>query len=518
MSSYVPPEISTLRDIPKTSEDPAVIVVPCAHDEASVFAISHSELKNRIADHANQLGSQLSVSDVVAIVMTNRLEFIIAFLSTTSAGLVAAPLNPNYTSEEFSFYLEDSGASAVIVTDDVSSDAPIRTAAARRNVTVLTFPSSLASNECVKATSFSSDTPPGDATALFLHTSGTTSRPKGVPLSHKNLVTSVRNISTTYELTPSDRCVLVMPLFHVHGLMAATLATLATGGAVIIPPGGKFSASAFWPTAIVGHATWYTAVPTMHQILLARADKEYDKATAPTLRFIRSCSASLAPSVLVRMEQQFGAPVLEAYAMTEAAHQMTSNPLPKYGVRKPGSVGRAQGVEVVILNDKNQQQSINTIGEVCIRGNNVTKGYHNNENANLEAFAGGWFHTGDQGSLDEEGYLTLTGRIKELVNRGGEKISPLEVDAALLTHPEIKEAVSFAVPDEKYGEEVHAAIILQDGSHLDNVQLTGFAKERLASFKIPKRFYICKDLPRTATGKIQRRIVAKHFLEQNLND
>lgn len=506
--------MQTLRDILHSTDDPALIVVPRAGSNIPLITVSHNDLCNRVVHFANKLHSEIPQSAVIAIVMTNRLEFIVTFLSITSAGRVAAPLNPNYTSEEFSFYLKDSGATTVVITDDVPSDAPIQSAAALHNVPVLKFPSSLAADIFEQSCSFNCDVPSGDTTALFLHTSGTTSRPKGVPLSHSNIVTSVRNISTTYELKESDRSLLVMPLFHVHGLMAATLATLATGGAVIVPPGGKFSASAFWPTALAGGATWYTAVPTMHQILLARAHEEYDATTAPGLRFIRSCSASLAPAIMTRLEDQFGAPVLEAYAMTEAAHQMTSNPLPKNGVHKPGTVGCPQGVEVAILDSKNQPVGSNTVGEVCIRGNNVTKGYQNNDKANQESFAGGWFHTGDQGKLDGDGYLTLTGRIKELINRGGEKISPLEVDAALLAHPGVKEAVSFAVPDEKYGEEVNAAVIFKKESQMDSSQLTAFAKERLATFKVPKRFFICDDLPRTATGKIQRRVVSKHFIDK----
>lgn len=296
--------------------------------------------------------------------------------------------------------------------------------------------------------------------------------------------------------------------------MAAMLTTLATGGAVVFPPGGKFSASAFWPALVEGGATWYTAVPTIHQILLACADKDYPH-DPPKLRFIRSCSASLAPAVLERLEQRFRAPVLEAYAMTEAAHQMTSNPLPKYGERKLGSVGVAQGgVTVAILDEENKEVGTGVVAEVCIRGENVTPGYQNNPPANETAFAGGWFHTGDQGMMDAYGYLTLTGRIKELVNRGGEKISPLEVDAVLLAHEAVEQAVSFAVPDEKYGEEVNAAVIFKEGVNIGVEDLERFALNRLAKFKAPKRYFVCSDLPRTATGKIQRRFVAKHFLDQ----
>jgi acyl-CoA synthetase (AMP-forming)/AMP-acid ligase II len=275
---------------------------------------------------------------------------------------------------------------------------------------------------------YAKDGPRPRDVALFLHTSGTTSRPKGVPLSHENLVASLENIKDTYEFTPEDVSLLVMPLFHVHGLMAGLLSPLLSGASVVLPEAGKFSAGTFWQDATEHKVTFYTAVPTMHQILVSRAEQDYPKDNPPPLRVIRSCSSSLAPTTLFQVEKLFGAPVLEAYAMTEASHQMTSNPLPKHGERKPGTVGKPQGsVKVAILDDKCRKLGHGEVGEVCIQGPNVTKGYRNNPKANKEAFAGGWFHTGDQGYLSEDGYLTLTGRIKELINRGGEKISPLEV-------------------------------------------------------------------------------------------
>ncbi|HEV3122669.1 MAG TPA: acyl--CoA ligase, partial [Isosphaeraceae bacterium] len=348
------------------------------------------------------------------------------------------------------------------------------------------------------------DPPRGDDVALFLHTSGTTSRPKGVPLTHANLYTSLRNIADTYALSPDDVSLIVMPLFHVHGLLGATLSTLHRGGTAIVPQ--RFSAASFWKEAREHGATWYSAVPTIHQILLARADQ--DGAPRSGLRFIRSCSAALAPSVFAELEARFGAPVLEAYGMTEAAHQMASNPLPP-GARKPGSVGRGTGVEIAILDEKGNARPPGALGEVSIRGENVMHGYRNNPEANAQSFASGFFRTGDQGHLDEKGYLTLTGRIKELINRGGEKISPLEVDGILIEHPAVSEAVCFAVQDPKYGEEVNAAVVLK--APVTEGEIVRFCRERLADFKVPKRIHITDSLPRTATGKIQRRHVAAHF-------
>lgn len=264
---------------------------------------------------------------------------------------------------------------------------------------------------------------PEDAdAALFLHTSGTTSRPKGVPLTQANLASSIHHIKDWYELSPSDRTLIVMPLFHVHGLMAALLSTLAAGGTAVLPASGRFSASSFWKDIKANNVTWYTAVPTIHQILL-KVHKSHPEAEYPKLRFIRSCSSTLAPAVLEDLQESFKAPVLEAYAMTEASHQMTSNPLPAHGPNKIGTVGKPTGIELAILNNDGEIQKPGVVGEVSIRGPNVTKGYRNNPDANKTAFEFGWFHTGDRGFVDEDGYLTLTGRIKELINRGGKWVT-----------------------------------------------------------------------------------------------
>nr|ADT92188.1 peroxisomal-CoA synthetase [Zea mays] len=322
--------------------------------------------------------------------------------------------------------------------------------------------------------------------ALFLHTSGTTSRPKGVPLKQRNLAASVRNIRSVYRLAETDATVVVLPLFHVHGLLCALLSSLASGASVALPAAGRFSASTFWADMRASGATWYTAVPTIHQIIL---DRHASRPEAyPALRFIRSCSASLAPAILERLEAAFSAPVLEAYAMTEASHLMTSNPLPEDGPRKPGSVGRAVGQELAVLDEEGRLVAAGSPGEVCVRGDNVTAGYKGNPEANEAAF-------------------------RELINRGGEKISPIEVDAVLLGLPGVAQAVSFGVPDDKYGEEINCAVIPRDGSALREEEVLAHCRRNLASFKVPKKVFITDDLPKTATGKIQRRIVAQHFVQ-----
>jgi acyl-CoA synthetase (AMP-forming)/AMP-acid ligase II len=298
-----------------------------------------------------------------------------------------------------------------------------------------------------------------------------------------------------------------MPLFHVHGLIASTLATLATGGTVVVP--GRFSPLSFWRVARDHHVTWYSAVPTLHQLLLARAEPGSSRPEgAARLRFIRSGSAALAPQAMHDLETAFGAPVLESYGMTEAAHQMASNPLPP-AVRKPGSVGPATGVAISTIDAEGRHLIQGERGEVVIKGATVIRGYENNPEANAESFVDGWFRTGDEGYLDGDGYLTLVGRIKELINRGGEKISPREIDEVLLAHPSVAEAVAFGVPHPTWGEEVAAAVVLREP--VSKSELLAYCRERMADFKRPKQIYITEAIPRTATGKVQRRLVAQAF-------
>ena len=502
-------ETNTLSSLlqPSSWTDTAVIA-------PDVGSWSYDDLNAEISRLADILAANgVSPGDPVSIVLVNGYEFVATFLAVAHAGAIAAPLNPAYTTDEFTFYMEDAGATVAILP---GGSHPAREAAAQLGIktidaeldTSLALPRiKLTSSGAELTAAVDAPSPSGSDIALFLHTSGTTSRPKGVPLRHLNLMKSVSNIKSTYELTPDDTSLIVMPLFHVHGLIGACLSTLNSGGTVVVP--SRFSASAFWKQQTDSGSTWYSAVPTIHQILLTRADD--DAAPHESFRFIRSCSAALAPSVFDALEDRFGAPVLEAYGMTEASHQMSSSPLPP-GARIPGTVGTATGVEVAVMTDENSGDLADTgeRGEVVIRGENVMWGYHNNEEANADAFVNGWFRTGDQGVLDEAGYLTLTGRLKELINRGGEKISPLEVDAALLEHPAVTEAVCFAAPDQKYGECVQAAVVLS--GDCDESQIQDFCRERLADFKVPDVIYFADELPRTATGKIQRRHVATAFV------
>ncbi len=452
----------------------------------------------------------LGRNDRVAIVLPNGPAMAAAFVAI--AGTAAtAPLNPGYRTEEFDFYLTDLDARALVVAR--GDDTPARAAAVARGVPILELmvpPGAQAGQFTLDRTTAAPAAKPGlrvagaataGDVALVLHTSGTTSRPKQVPLTHANLAASARAIGRTLRLSPSDRCLNIMPLFHIHGLVAAVSASLAAGGSVFCAPG--FNALKFFAWLAEANPTWYTAVPTMHQAILSRAERNPDIIANSRLRFIRSSSASLPPSVMRELEAAFNAPVIESYGMTEASHQMTSNPLPPQA-RKPGSVGVAAGPEVAIMNEGGGLLGRGGVGEIVIRGPNVTAGYHNNEAANAANFTHGWFRTGDQGVLDGDGYLTITGRIKELINRGGEKISPREVDEVLMDHPAVDQVVTFALPHDKLGEEVAAAVVLREGQQVNERELRDFAAKRLADFKVPRKIVFLPEIPKGATGKLQR--------------
>ncbi|MEW6332114.1 MAG: acyl--CoA ligase [Pseudomonadota bacterium] len=454
----------------------------------------------------NRLG--IERNDRVAIVLPNGTEMASAFVAI-AAGATSAPLNPAYRADEFEFYLADLKAKALVV--ERGSASPALGAAAKLKIPVLELVRAandpagvfelVATGGGTASAAARGGQAASDDVALVLHTSGTTSRPKIVPLSQRNVCASAGHIRDILKLTSADRGLSIMPLFHIHGLIGSVLSTLCAGGSVYCTPG--FNALKFFAWMDEAHPTWYTAVPTMHQAILARAANNREVIARHPLRFIRSSSSSLPPQVLAELEQVFNAPVLESYGMTEASHQMTSNPLPPRP-HKPGTVGIAAGPEVGIMGEDGKLLGPNQTGEIVIRGANVTNGYENNPKANAENFTNGWFRTGDQGVIDAEGYLSITGRLKEINNRGGAKISPREVDEVLMDHPAVQQVVTFAMPHAKLGEDVAAAVVLREGKSADEKEIREFAARRLADFKVPRKILIMDEIPKGATGKLQR--------------
>ena len=459
-----------------------------------------ADLRGAVDALAGQLrGAGVAPGERVALVLPNGAGMAAAVLAAATAG-TAAPLNPRYRAEELARSFRELGV-RVVVTDGDADEAPalagVRRLALEGEGLDLTL-----TDRGRPLPAAAGGAPSPDDIALVLQTSGTTSRPKTVPLTHANLAVSAANIAASLALAPADRGLLAMPLFHIHGIVAGLLAPLAAGGAVACS--GEFNAFRFFEWLDAFRPTWYTAVPTMHQLILARAGRRRGTLARANLRFVRSSSAPLPPVVLERIEQAFGAPMIEAYGMTEASHQMATQPLPP-ALRKRGSVGRATGVEIAILDAGGAPLAPRERGEVSIRGAGVTAGYEANPEANASAFtADGWFRTGDEGYLDEDGYLFLTGRLKELINRGGEKIAPREVEDVLLRHPAVRQAVCFALPHDALGEDVAAAIILADGAAPDEAAIRAFCGERLAPFKVPRAVVFVDEIPVGPTGKLQR--------------
>jgi len=468
--------------------------------------LSYDGLRKLAGDTIATLnGMGIGRNDRVAIVLPNGPEMATAFVTIAGAA-TTAPLNPAYRADEFEFYLSDLDARALVL--DATGNAAAEEVAARLKIPVIRLEVAAGvpagtftlRSDLKGAAAHPGPSQPGD-TALVLHTSGTTSRPKIVPLTVANLTASARNIRASLQLTPADRCLNIMPLFHIHGLIAAVSSSLSAGASVICTPG--FNALKFFQWLDEAKPTWYTAVPTMHQAILARAPRNQESVARAKLRFIRSSSSSLPPQVMSELEAVFHAPVIEAYGMTEATHQMASNPLPPRQ-HKAGSVGLAAGPEMAILAPDGRLCGPGEVGEICIRGDNVTAGYEKNPKANGEAFAYGWFHTGDQGTVDEEGYYRITGRLKEIINRGGEKISPREVDEVIMDHPAVAQVVTFGMPHAKLGEEVAAVVVLREGQTATERDIREFCATRLADFKVPRKVLFMDEIPKGATGKLQR--------------
>ena len=501
------------------SAEPATIAALIATHDGSLPALrsesgawmSYRELRQQAEQTAVDLGaSGIGPGDPVAMVLENGPHMAAAFV-TVAATAAAAPLHPGLREREFKESLESLQARALIVNSGVAT--PAADVARQLGIPILQLePTSPAGGFSLVGGPLTASKPAATARpehpALLLHTSGTTAKPKLVPLSQANLAASAANIASTLRLGPEDTCLNIMPLFHIHGLIGALLSSLSAGASVAATPG--FAPMRFFKWLDELHPTWYSAVPTMHQAILQRSARNPGSLAKSRLRLIRSSSAALPPTVLKALEESFGCPVVESYGMTEASHQMASNPLPP-AERKPGTVGVAAGPEVAVMDSAGSLLPIGTTGEVVIRGANVMAGYADNPEANARAFHGGWFRTGDQGFRDSDDYFTITGRLKELINRGGEKISPREIDEALLEHPAVAQAVAFAVPHPKLGEEVGAAVVLEEGAELTKRALGQFAAERLASYKVPRIVSFVDAIPKGPSGKLKRVGLAKEL-------
>jgi oxalate---CoA ligase len=452
-------------------------------------------------------------SERIAIVLPNGVELATLILAVSCAA-ISVPLNHLYREKELESYLSDLRASALIVQSDVYS--PARAVAQWLGIRVIELVSrpSFGSSSSLFTLGASAAVLPGQETpveaddvALILHTSGTTSKSKRVLLTHRNLCASAYGVRDTLDLTGADRCLGVMPLFHIHGLVGGLLSSLAAGASFAVTPDSDPGFFFHWMTEF--RPTWYTAVPTLHQAILSHALKRVGTIESGVLRFVRSSSAPLAPTLMRQLEEVFKAPVIEAYGMTEASHQVTSNPLPPRE-RKAGSVGIARHTEIAIMDEAGNLLPGGCRGEVVIRGANVTTGYEPDE-SNNGSFTKGWLRTGDLGYFDSDGYLFIAGRLKDVINRGGEKISPREIDDALLEHPNVLEAAAFPIPHASLGEDIAAVVVVRDPTPITEASLRDHLMSRLAAFKVPSRLLIVDEIPKSPTGKIRRQALAETF-------
>ncbi|MFZ0758613.1 MAG: AMP-binding protein [Candidatus Sulfotelmatobacter sp.] len=495
--------VATLLDVLHFADSHAAIAVP----ELEIV-VTYDSLRQQVLAMAGALASAgVRRGDRVAIAMPNGLPAIVSFLAASIAG-TAAPLNPAYPYEEFLFFLRDTDARVLLCPP---SGVPFALSAAT-DLHIPILPAGMTDKGVVHLIDAPSGAkapePSAEDIALVLHTSGSTGRPKRVPLRHFNLAVSAATIAGTYALSSEDVSLCIMPLFHIHGLIGSAMSTLLSGGTLVVPT--KFNALTFWRTVREHRVTWFSGVPTMHQLLMARAHNKPPE--ADTLRFIRSCSAPLSPELIHKIEGLFGVPFVEAYGMTEAAHQMTSNPLPPR-FRKAGSVGVGTGIRISVMDKEGNELGTSQRGEIVIQGASVFRGYENNPEANARALVKGWFRTGDEGYLDDDCYLHLTGRIKDIIIRGGENVAPHEVDEVLLKHPAVAAAVTFGFAHPTLGEEVAAAVVLHQPNGATESVLLMHCRDFLAEYKCPKKLYLVTSIPTTATGKIRRRAVAAALLD-----
>lgn len=464
--------------------------------------LTHAQLRRQV-DHIGRALQSLGVhkTDRVALVLPNGPEMAVVFLGI-ACHATCAPLNPAFREEEFKHYLEDLNAKVAVVSD--TTGEAVESVARKLGVTVIPIDTLTGGSTKIEAESDAPGTPNRgnrNDIALVLHTSGTTSRPKQVPLSHKNLCASAGNVAKVLELTPEDRSLNVMPLFHIHGLVGVLLSSIHAGGSVYCSQG--YDASTFARDLQTMQPTWYSAVPTIHQAVLSNIKKDPSVTSNHRLRFIRSSSSALAPTVMLELEKALGVPVIESYGMTEAGHQMASNPMPP-AERKPGSVGLPAGPKMRVVNETGDPLAAGQTGEIVIQGRNVTVGYVNNPEANAEAFADGWFRTGDLGYQDEDGYFHIQGRIKELINRGGEKVSPRKIDEVFLKHPAVEQATSFGIPHPTLGEDLAVAAVVKADCSTSEAELRKYAFEHLAAFQVPTRVLLVDSIPTGSTGKVRR--------------
>jgi acyl-CoA synthetase (AMP-forming)/AMP-acid ligase II len=492
------------RQLSEGPDAPALVVT------SARVPLCYRDLAALVEEVAAQLsGAGLRRGDPVGLVSANNVEFVVGLLAAAWAGLVVAPLDPGLPATQLAARLDRLGARAVLLGPTAPGAAPggiagwpLRVAFSPTGTPTVR----LATDSPARPTREVAGGQVSAEDAVVLCTAGTTDEAEMVPLTHQNVAASVRGICDTYELGAGDATVAVMPFFHSHGLFAVLLASLASGGRVLLPERGRFSARTFWDDVRAAGATWFTAVPTIYESLLHRSAHAVPGAELAQLRFVRSCGAPLNTATGRAMERMLGVPLLSAYGMTETSHQAASEPLPERGVLKQGSVGRPSGVGIRVLDSDGRAAEVGAQGEVWVHGAGVTRGYLGNPAETALGFVDGWFRTGDLGSLDGDGDLFLTGRLRNVIDRGGERIAPEHVEDIIAGCPGVVEVAVFADPDQGL-----AAAVVTESEHLGSEQILRYCRQWLPAVEVPDRIQLVPALPHTPTGALDRRAVHTRY-------
>ena len=470
--------------------------IELSYGNLQLSAISYSQYFSAIG---------LKKGDTVSFMMGNGLATVELFLSTLYAGCITSPLNPAAGQDQIEYVLDHSDTKVVFVSDIYESQ--VRDAAKKlgRNIQIIKadvdqgpeWDVEPSGSVLLPELGFAED-------GLLMYTSGTTGRPKGVILTHKNLISGGMNTAVAHELTPNDRSICVLPLCHINAQCVTVLAPLVSGGSVVMPH--SFSVSSFWNWIIDNHCTWFSVVPTIISYLMHHQHDMSDEGLKNALsqvRFGRSASAALPPSLHAGFEEQFGVAIVETMGLTETAAQILSNPLPPRK-NKYGSPGIAFGTEIKIVDEFGKMLPANTEGELMVRGDNIMRCYYKNPQATAEALDDGWLHTGDLAKQDEDGFVFITGRLKELIIKGGENIAPREIDDALYSYPGVVEAGAVGIDDEHYGQEVVACVVVNSETTISEKELIEHCLQKVGKVKAPRNIYFFDDLPKGPSGKVQR--------------
>jgi acyl-CoA synthetase (AMP-forming)/AMP-acid ligase II len=499
MGSMKADTVARLIDAQATARPDAVYFVASETGRTLTFG----ELRGSCAGVRGLLARRgLQPGAHISLVMPNGLATLRILLGAMTGGYCVNPVNLLSQPEQMRYVLDHSDCAAVFASPDWAAKVRELVKGIARPIEVVevdpdaeTLPGE--EGHCLEDRNLSV-TP--DALALLMYTSGTTGKPKGVMLSQANLAANARIISAEHRLGPGDRVTAILPLYHINAFAVTMLAPLAHGGSLVMPP--RFSASRFWDMVARFECTWLNMVPTMVSFLLEGPAPP--RASIAKVRFCRSASAPLPPEHLLAFQQRFGVGVIETMGFTETVAPAFSNPY-EPGRRKVGSVGLPSGCEAKIVDENGSELPDGTSGEIVIRGPQVTSGYYKNEAATASGFfPGGWLRSGDIGLRDSDGFFFVTGRIKELIIKGGENIAPREIDEVLLRHPAVLDAAAVGIPDPHYGQEIMACVIRRGGHACSIEELRAFCLEHLGRYKTPKVFRFVEELPRGPSGKVQR--------------